>query len=42
MVYGQNQFREGEIQNKRKAAELLQQFSGTSRFGKRRRHLQSV
>ena len=42
MVHGQMQFREGEIQSKRKAAELLQQFSGTSRFGKRGRHLQSV
>ena len=30
------------IPTKKKTAELLQQFSGTPRFGKRRRHLRTV
>ena len=34
--------RKGVEQDKNEAAKLLQQFSGTPRFGKRRLHLQAV
>ena len=32
----------GVVKAKNEAAKLLQQFSGTPRFGKRRLHLQTV
>ena len=44
MVHGRKEKKGGIyiVPAKKKTAELLQQFSGTPRFGKRRRHLRTV
>ncbi len=41
MAHGKDEI-EGSDEIKNEAAKLLQQFSGTLRFGKRRLHLQTV
>ena len=41
MAHGKDEI-EGSDEIKNEAAKLLQQFSGTPRFGKRRLHLQTV
>ena len=41
MAYGRKS-RKKVVERKMYAAKLLQQFSGTLRFGKRRLHLQTV